>query len=211
MDPGLVTLLATLSLIGVILGPATASAQDDAIPVIPDPVPVELDAATTAYLVLDMTEATCAPRPTCIASVPAAADLLSRARSSDVLVVYSTGRAPTAVLPGLAPLGDEPFVATAADKFYSTDLDDVLRSHGINTLVLVGTVANGAVLYTTFGGNLRGYTVVVAEDGLSGARPFDVTLTRYQVLNQAGFANPQNTPLTAERATLSRSDLITFR
>jgi hypothetical protein len=77
--------------------------------------------------------------------------------------------------------------------------------------VLVGTLANGAVLYTSFGANVRGYTVVVAEDGLSGDRPFDLIVTRYQVLNQAGFANPQNTPLATERVTLSRGDLITFR
>ncbi|MBM2812555.1 MAG: hypothetical protein HW416_3314, partial [Chloroflexi bacterium] len=79
-----------------ILWPTTASAQ--AVPIIPDAVPVELDAATTAYLVLDMTEATCGPRPTCIATVPAVASLLENARSAGVFVVYSTGRAPTNVL-----------------------------------------------------------------------------------------------------------------
>ncbi|MBM2810112.1 MAG: hypothetical protein HW416_871, partial [Chloroflexi bacterium] len=164
-------------------------------------------------LVLDMTEATCGPRPTCIATVPAVASLLENARSAGVFVVYSTGRAPTNVLADLAPWEDDPTVGSAADKFYGTDLDEILRSRGITTVVIIGTVANGAPLYTTFGASLRGYTVVVAEDGISEetGQPFDKVVARYQILNQAGFANPTNTPLVAQRATLSRTDMITFR
>ena len=66
------------------------------------------------------------------------------------------------------------------------------------------------MLYTAFGANVRGYTVVVATDGISAA-PFPMVLTQYQLLNQPGFANPENTPLAENKVTLSRSDLITFR
>ena len=86
----------------------------------------------------------------------------------------------------------------------------MLKSKGIKTAVIVGVSANGAVLYTAFEANLRGYTVVVAADGIS-ADPFPLFLTQYQVLNQPGFPNPNNTPLAENRVTLNRSDLITFR
>jgi len=181
------------------------------VPTIPAPVAVEVEAAKTAFLILDLTEATCAPRTNCVASVPAIASLLARARAANVPVVYSAARSPTTVLAAVAPRANEPLVMTFADKFFQTDLDDILTGLGAETLVIVGTFANGAVLYTAYGANLRGYTVVVAEDGISEPGDFEVFLARYQLLNQPGFNNPENTPLVAGRVTLSRTDLITFR
>ena len=97
-----------------------------------------------------------------------------------------------------------------ADKFFNTDLDQTLKQHGIQTLVLVGSAANGAILYTSFGANERGYTVVVATDGISSGPEFDTYLAEYQLLNEPGFANAANDPLHANAVTLSRGDLITF-
>lgn len=76
---------------------------------------------------------------------------------------------------------------------------------------MVGTRSNGAVLYTAFEANARGYTVVVAVDGISGSIPFENTLTQWQLLNQPGFANADNKPLAEKAVTLSRGDLITFK
>ena len=76
--------------------------------------------------------------------------------------------------------------------------------------IVVGTAANGAVLYTAFAANARGLTVVVAEDGISSRDPFATYLARYQVLSQPGFPNQQNVPLQPKAVTLSRSDLISF-
>jgi len=73
------------------------------------------------------------------------------------------------------------------------------------------TAANGAVLYTTFGLGLRGITVVVAQDGISGDPEFTETLTRWQLLNEPGFANVNNTPLDKGHVTLSTTDKITFK
>lgn len=75
----------------------------------------------------------------------------------------------------------------------------------------MGTSANGAVLYSSYHANLLGFTVVVAEDGISGIAPFDAFLTRYQLLHQPGLSNNANTPLAEKKVTLSRSDLITFK
>src|SRR5262249_1813960 len=178
-------------------------------PVLPELVPVGVDANTTAFLVLDINSAVCQPRPACTAIVPAIARLLDKARAAGAFVGYSTtGTAD--VLSGVAPRAGEPVVPARADKFYNTDLDQTLKQHGIQTLVLVGSAANGAVLYTSFGAAERGYTVVVATDGISSNADFDTYLTEYQLLNQPGFANPANDPLRSSAVTLSRSDLITF-
>ncbi len=195
---------------GVALVAAGASGQVP-IPALPAPAPVTLDARTTAYLVLDLTSVVCAPRPACRTTLPAAAALLTKARAAGALVVYSETLTPgSTVLPEVAPRPGEPEVTGRADKFFGTPLDEILKSKGIKTAVIVGTTANGAVLYTAFGANLRGYTVVVAADGIS-ADPFPLLLAQYQVLNQPGFANPDNTPLAEAKVTLSRGDLIAFR
>ncbi len=195
---------------GVALAAAGASAQVQ-IPTLPAPAPVTVDAKTTAYLVLDLTSVVCAPRPSCQATLSAAAAVLTKARNASALVVYSDTPTPgSTILPEVAQRPGEPKVTGRADKFFGTSLDEILKSKGTKTVIIVGTAANGAVLYTAFEANLRGYTVVVAADGIS-ADPFPVLLTQYQVLNQPGFPNSANTPLAKDRVTLSRSDLITFR
>jgi nicotinamidase-related amidase len=182
-----------------------------ALPTIPAAAPVALDQATTAYLLLDLTPATCAPRRTCIASLPAAATLLRRARDANVLVAYSDTPGSPPVMAEVAPQANEPKVTSRADKFFDTNLDEILKQRNVKTLVIVGTAANGAPLYTSFGAVLRGYTVVVAEDAITSDDAFAAFVARYQLLNQPGFDNPQNEPLRDNRVTLSRTDLITFR
>ncbi len=196
------------------LPPAPTATPIVAIPTIPAPVAVTLDAKTTAYLVLDITSVICTPRKTCVASLAAVAALLKKARDAKVPVVYSdTATAGSTILPEVAQQPDEPKVTGRADKFINTNLDDILKGKGIKTVVIVGSASNGAVLYTSFGANIRGYTVVVAEDGISTDDAFAQYLTRYQLLNQPGFANAQNTPPQEGRVavTLSKSDLIAFK
>lgn len=187
----------------------TASAP---LPKIPASVAVSLDPKTTAVLVLDITSAVCSPRKSCVASLPAIASLLKKARDAQAPVVYSdTPTAGSTILPEVAPQSGDPKVTGRADKFFGTNLDEILKQKGIKTTVIVGSASNGAVLYTAFGANLRGYTVVVAEDGMSTDDAFAQLLTRYQLLNQPGFTNPENKPLEATRVTLSKTDLITFK
>lgn len=177
----------------------------------PAPVPVRLDARSTAYLVLDLVDPVCAGRPSCVASLPAAASLLAKARAAGALVVYSLGRAAgLAVRTELAPRKDDPVVATSANKFHGTDLEAILSGRGIRTLVLAGMSANGAVLYTAFEACARGHSVVVADDAISSEDPFALVVARYQLLHQPGFRNVDNRPLAAAAVTLSRSDLIEF-
>jgi len=162
--------------------------------------------------VLDITNVICTPRASCVASVPKIAALIKKARDAKVPLIYSqTTTAGSAILPELAPQTGEPSVATRADKFFNTNLDQLMKDRAVTTAVIVGSAANGAVLYTAFGANLRGYTVVVAEDGISGEPEFSVTLTRWQLLNQPSFANADNTPLKPMAVTLSSSEKISFK
>ena len=67
------------------------------------PVAVAVDPKTTAYLVLDLTSVICTPRKSCVASLPAAAALLKKARDAKALVVYSdTASAGSTILPEVA-------------------------------------------------------------------------------------------------------------
>jgi nicotinamidase-related amidase len=97
----------------------------------------------------------------------------------------------------------------AQDRFFSSSLDDMLRERGVINLVLVGWRLNGSVLYTAVGGTIRGYTVVVADDGTSAAEDYDIAIGRYQLLTQLN-ANPNNEPLRERAVTLSLTSLITF-
>jgi nicotinamidase-related amidase len=179
------------------------------VPTLPDLATVAVDPSTTAFLVLDINSAVCPPRPACLATVPAIQRLLGKARSANVFVGYSTTGS-AEILPDIAPQPNDPVVTGRADKFFNTNLDQILKDHGIQTVVMVGAAANGAVMYTAFGAVERGYTVVVATDGISSGPDFDTFLAQYQLLNMPGFANAANNPLQPQAATLSRSDLITF-
>jgi nicotinamidase-related amidase len=50
------------------------------------------------------------------------------------------------------------------DCFAATELDHVLRSRGIDTLLVTGVNTNSCVLATTLAGNTRDYAVVVVEE-----------------------------------------------
>ncbi len=50
------------------------------------------------------------------------------------------------------------------DCFVGTDLDFVLRSHGINTMLITGVNTNSWVLCTVAAANVRDYAAVVVED-----------------------------------------------
>jgi len=180
-------------------------------PRVPDPVPVRLAAAETALVVMDITDPICLRRPTCVASVPRIASLLAAARAAGVRVVHTVGpRQPTTILDAAAPLPGEPVVAGRADKFFGTDLDALLGKPAPRTLVLAGTAANGAVLYTSFAANLRGYTVVVPVDAVSADDDATQRFALWQLLNQPGMVNPANEAGAPGRVTLSSTELITF-
>jgi nicotinamidase-related amidase len=181
-------------------------------PAIPAPAAVTLDAKTTVLAVLDVINPTCSTRPACNDSIPALQALIKKARDANVPVIYTTTAATNPIVPQIAPVaGDVTIVPSNADKFNNPDFDAALKAKTATTVIIVGTRANGAVLYTAFEANVHGYTVVVAIDGISGSIPFETILTEWQLLNQPGFTNADNKPLADKLVTLSRGDFITFK
>lgn len=174
-------------------------------PAPPDLVEVTLDPASTALLVLDMQNALANPasRPRAAATVPAFAALLARSRAAGVFVAYSTipNGSAADILGALAPRPDDPVVHSGVDKFFGTDLDAILKSRGIKTVIVTGTVANGAVLFTATGAALRGYKVVVPVDCMPGGDPYAEQFTAWQLVNGPG---------TRSAATLASSAGIAF-
>lgn len=162
-----------------------------------------LDPKTTALLVLDIARQTCNPktRPRCIAMLPRVKALLAHARQKGWLVVYSLGGAskPSDILAPVARLGTEPLVRSGPDKFVGTDLDSILKSHGIRTVVPVGAAAEGAVLETAASAAFRGFNVVVPVDGMASSSLYAEQYTAWDLVNA---------PLLAQRVKLSATDRI---
>lgn len=194
------------------VAPTPAPTPTSPIPAIPAPVAVEVPVKGAALLVLDITNTICDVRPSCVASVPKIANLVKKARDAKVPVIYTTTTtAGTQVRAEIAPQSGDVTIQGRADKFFGTNLEAILKDKAVENAVVVGSASNGAVLYTTFGLNLRGITAVVAQDGISAEPEFPTTLTRWQLLNQPGFTNADNKPLAKGFVTLSTTDLITFK
>lgn len=147
-----------------------------------------LDPKTTALLVMDLLPQNCGVRPRCLASIPKIAALIKRARDSRTTVIYSIvpGSTPAAILPAVAPLGNEPLVQSGPDKFIGTDLENILKSRGITTVVTVGTAAEGAVLYTASHAALLGFNVVLPVDGMSSATTYPEQYVTWQMGHAPG-------------------------
>jgi nicotinamidase-related amidase len=166
---------------------------------------VTVDPKTTALLMLDFVKQTCNAqrRPRCLATLPAAKQLMADARAKNMLVVHSlvAGSAIGDTLPEVAPTGDEPFVQSGPDKFINTELDKILRDHGIKTVIVAGTAAHGAVLHTAAGAVFRGFTAVVPVDTMSAESLY---VEQYVAYDLAAA------PVLSAGTTLTRLSMIKF-
>lgn len=200
--------------VGALLSPGAVPANGQTIvdewdAVKPPPSPklqeVKVDPKTTALLVLDIVKQTCnmERRPRCVASIPRIQSLLAQARSKDMLVVHSITSAATQadIAADVAPRDKEPVVQAPADKFFKTDLEKILTDRGIKTVIVVGTAAHGAVLYTASGATLRGLQVIVPVDGSTAENTY---------IEQYVLIHLMSSPATVKRVTLTRSDMIRF-
>jgi nicotinamidase-related amidase len=195
---------------GVLLLNTPAAAQDVIAewhsvktPPAPEIKDVTVDPKTTALLLLDFNKQTCnaEQRPRCIASIPKMKKLLNYARSKGVAVVYSlsAGAVPGDIAPDLAPVAGDPVVTSGPDKFMGTDLEKILKEKGIKTVIVTGTAANGAVLYTASGAALRGMQVIVPVDGMSAGNVYAEQYVAWNLVNA---------PRISAVTTLTRSEMI---
>src|SRR6185436_1456759 len=143
-------------------------------PAAPELKPVSVDTKTTALLMLDFMNQNCGKRPRCLAQIPAMKKLLAEARAHKVPVIYSiiANSTPADVIKDVAPLADEPNVLSGPDKFVRTDLEKILKDKGVTTVITVGTLSNGAVLFTGAQAAFRGFNVILPVDGISAVNPF---------------------------------------
>lgn len=167
--------------------------------------PVQLDPQTSALLVLDLQNGNCNSdrRPRCVDSLAGIRELISNARSRGMPVIYSLTSKATAddLRKEVAPLPGEPVVKSSVDKFYNTELGDILQKANVTTVVLIGTAAEGAILHTATGAALRGYNVVVPVDGFSSSSAYAEQYTAWHLVNAPG---------TKKRTTLTRMDIMSF-
>jgi nicotinamidase-related amidase len=175
-------------------------------PPVPQLKTVTIEPETTALLMLDLIKQTCNKecRPRCLESLPHVKKLLNAARAKKMLVVYSLSPGPAVIadtLPEIAPNKNEPFVKSGVDKFYQTDLEQILTEKNIHTLIIVGTAAHGAVLYTASEAVLRGFNVIVPVDGVSAENTYIEQYVAY---------NFTSAPIISAKVTLTSSDLVKF-
>ncbi len=202
--------LARLALVAATTLAATAAAAQTIVddwanvkaPPPPELKPVSVDAKTTALLMLDFVTPNCSNRPRCMAQLPAVKKVLETARAKGMLVAFATGptgkRADT--LPEVYPRDSEPVVSTGVDKFMNTDLEKILKDGGVQTVIAIGTAAQGAVLYTASGAALRGMKVIVPVDGMSDT-PYSEQYTAWHLANA---------PVVSRNVTLTKFDLLQF-
>jgi len=177
----------------------------------PPPVPVlkpaTIEAKTTALLVLDFMKTNCGTRPRCAATVPVANKLIAAARAHDMLVFYTLVGAdpkPDAMVDGIERPHDGEWVPRGgADKFIGSNLEERLKAHGIKTVIVIGTSAQGAVVGTSNGATQRGYKAVVPVDGMSAEDPYNEQYAAWHLYKGGPVGMVQN-------VTLTRSDMITF-
>jgi nicotinamidase-related amidase len=190
-----------------------ASAQtnivDDWSKVAPPPAPelkqANLDAKTTALVVMDFVKQSCNEqnRPHCVALVPKVKAMIDAAKAKNVAIIWTlpVGPKPEDFPPDLAPASGTKMVVGPVDKFVGTDFEKALKDKGITTLILTGTSAHGAVLYTASQAAIRGFKAVVPVDGMSASAPFAEQASAY-ILTTA--------PVLSGNVTLTRGDMITY-
>ena len=171
----------------------------------PELKPVKIDdPTTTAYLILDIIKQACnnERRPRCVASVPKIQAFLKQARAKGLAVIYSktSSAKPSDIIQDVAPVEGEPMVSAGSDKFYKTDLEKILHEKGIKTVIVVGTAAHGAVIFTATEAAKRGFKVIVPVDGMSES-PYVEQYTAWHLVNNPSYA---------AQTTLTKFDMIGF-
>jgi nicotinamidase-related amidase len=79
--------------------------------------------------------------------------------------MFTPGAKNTEIHPDLAPIaGDVVVTKHRVNAFAGTDLDQILRAHSIDTLILSGIATSGVVLSTTRHAADADYSLIIARD-----------------------------------------------
>jgi len=193
------------------------------IPEIPEPVPVKLDAYSTALILVDLQNDFLHPRGALYMGnearriIEPTRRLIDKAVSRGVRLIYTQDWHPpdspefhiwpkhavmntwgSEIIDELKPTPASFIVRKETyDAYYGTGLDTLLKLLGVKHLVITGVVSNICVLHTIGSSALRGYKPYVPIDCIAALNDFDQILT----LRQVSFLY---------KGVLTRSDLIDF-
>jgi nicotinamidase-related amidase len=166
---------------------------------------VTVDVKKTALFSLDFNSRNCIPqqRARCATAIPRVQKLMAEARAKGVYVAhaYTSSMKESDIVKDVAPIAGEFVTQSRTDKFAGSDLDKILKDKGIDTLILVGTSANGAVMNTATFAMLRGFKVIVPIDTMPADTAYQEQFAIWQIANGPGMR---------ESATLTRTDMIKF-
>jgi nicotinamidase-related amidase len=173
------------------------------LPPAPELKSATVDPKTTALLLFDFMNTNCNERPRCVDDIPKLKGLMDRARAAGMLVAYTLPGNGKIVDPGIAPHEGEVVDQKQGgpDKFLNSDLDQRLKAHGIKTVILCGTSAQGVGLGTGAAAAQRGYFVLYPVDCLPSESAFREAYAAWHM----GGGGP---PVTTKWVTVTRSDMI---
>ena len=176
----------TLFLLWLTLSPAIAWAAEEG-PNRPEPKPVTVDSKSTAVLVLDLNARCDDPKQVCSKITASLGDFLDKARAASVPIIYTVSTAAKGKPIGelAAPLRQKQneviIYPDGFDKFYSGELQPLLKDKDVKTLIVTGSSTNSAVLYTaTTAARMHRYRVVIPMDGVNAATRYEQEYTIHQ-------------------------------
>ena len=140
----------------------------------PKPKPVSLVVNETAIAVLDLSARCHDPKEVCSKLMKPLGNFLERARTRGVPIIYTIsahtrGTPMQEVALPLKRRDTEPVIyPDAFDKFFGGKLQKFLSERCVKNLVVVGSLTNVAVLYTSSAaGRIYGYEVIIPLDGVN--------------------------------------------
>jgi nicotinamidase-related amidase len=146
----------------------------------PKPKAITLADNETGIVVLDLSARCQNPKEVCWKLMKPLAKFLERARARGVPIIYTVsahtrGTPMQEVALPLKRRDTEPVLyPDSFDKFFGGELQNFLSERGVKNLVVVGSLTNVAVLYTSSSaGRVYGYEVVIPLDGVNA-------LSRYE-------------------------------
>jgi nicotinamidase-related amidase len=167
--------------------------------------PVTIDPAKTALISMDFNQRNCRPaqRSRCAWVLPKVQALLATARAKGMMVVhtYTPNMQKSDIVKDVAPINGELVLQVRGDKFYGNDLEKTLKDKGITTVLLVGTSANGAVMFTAIGASQRRLKAIVPIDTMPADTAYQEQLAIWEIANGPGVR---------EDSTLTRTDMLKF-
>jgi nicotinamidase-related amidase len=146
----------------------------------PKPEPVSLAVHETAIVVLDLGARCQDPKEVCWKLMKPLGNFLSRARARGVPIIYTVsahtrGTSMQEVALPLSRHNTEPVIyPDSFDKFFGGELENFLHEKRAKNLVVVGSLTNIAVLYTSSSAaRVYGYDVVIPLDGVNAHSKYE--------------------------------------